>query len=123
MRRGERGKMEIKDIPYGHRNAVKRQPDDKGDRKVRQEIELANMTGDCIINVGNGYYRPDPEDPQDVMEFNEYLAKDRSRERSLRHKRHAMMQAFLRREQDGIQVDDPGEAGEPERPYPGRESE
>ena len=48
-------------ITYGHRNAVKRPnkllvDHEKIDRELRKLIEKANHNGDCIINVGNGYY-------------------------------------------------------------------
>ena len=106
--------MRIDQIPYGHENAVRRPQNASEDRKLREDIEMANQTGDCIINVGEGYYRPIPGDSIDDKELNEYLAKERSRKRSIRKKRHAMMAAYSRREQDGICIEDTGETGEPE---------
>lgn len=43
-------------ITFGRENAVKRLA--KIDRLLRGMVEKANNHGDCIINVGNGYYRP-----------------------------------------------------------------
>lgn len=98
---GEKGgPMRVDEIPYGHENAVKRPRDPAQDRIFRSEIETANQNGDCIINVGEGYYRPVPGDETDEAELNEYLAKESSRERSIRKKRHAMMRAFWKREQE-----------------------
>ena len=51
------------------------------DRRFRKKIEIANNEGDCIINVGNGYYRPVPGDEIDEKELNEYLAKELHRAR------------------------------------------
>ncbi|MCA5960437.1 hypothetical protein LC724_08260 [Blautia sp. RD014234] len=52
-------------IISGHKNTVSR-PDlnlpgnESIDRQLRILVEEANHNGDCIINVGNGYYRPIP---------------------------------------------------------------
>lgn len=78
-------------IPIGHKSAVKRIGDD---RKFRAEIEEANKNGDCIINVGNGYYRPNPKDPIDCAEFEEYCNKELSRARTIQFKRLMMKKAF-----------------------------
>ena len=78
-------------IPTGHKNAVKRIGDD---RKFRQEIEEANRNGDCIINVGDGYYRVDPNDPIDCAEFEEYCNKELSRARAIQFKRLMMKKSF-----------------------------
>lgn len=78
-------------IHIGHRFAVKREGDD---RQFRAEIEAANRNGDCIINVGNGYYRPNPNDPIDCAEFEEYCNKELSRARAIQFKRLMMKKAF-----------------------------
>lgn len=64
-------------ITYGHRNAVKRPNKllvghEKIDRELRKLIEKANHNGDCIINVGNGYYRPVKSDLIDDFEYKQY---------------------------------------------------
>jgi len=62
-------------------------------------VEDANNKGDCIINVGRGYYRPLPNDPVDVKEFHEYLSKELSRARRILKKRLAMKMAFEKRKE------------------------
>ena len=57
-------------------------------------MEEANHNGDCIINVGNGYYRPIPGDPVDELEFKEYVSKDGSRAGKLWDKIYSMRTAF-----------------------------
>lgn len=81
-------------IPNGHANPLQR-PSDRGvDRALRKMIEDANSKGDCIINVGSGYYRPLPGNPVDVKEFHEYMKKDLSRARRVLKKRLAMKRTF-----------------------------
>ena len=81
------------------------------DRRFRKKIEIANNEGDCIINVGNGYYRPVPGDEIDEKELNEYLAKELHRARVIQKKRLAMKMAFERWREIGIQVGDTGAVG------------
>ena len=81
-------------IPDGHRRAMQRPSNQYVDRQLRKLIERANNNGDCIINVGNGIYRPIPGDPVDEKEFNEYLNKDRSRASSLIVKGAVMLHTF-----------------------------
>ena len=59
-------------IPDGHKNAIQRPWNRVVDRCLRGMIEKANNNGDCIINVGNGIYRPIPGDPVDEKELDEY---------------------------------------------------
>lgn len=72
------------------------------DRWLRKKIEIANNNGDCIINVGNGYYRPVPGDAIDEMELKEYLAGELSRARSILKKRLSMKMTFERWREVGI---------------------
>lgn len=81
-------------IPDGHRNAIQRPWNRSVDRVLRSMIERENNNGDCIINVGNGIYRPIPGDPVDEKELNEYLAKERHRARSIQIKRLSMKKTF-----------------------------
>lgn len=98
-------------IPDGHRNAMPR-PTDKGvDRMLRKMIENANKNGDCIINTGNGYYRPIPQDPTDEAEWNAYLAKELSRARSVLLKREKMKKAYKKRIENGILASYQGKIG------------
>lgn len=84
-------------IPTGHRDPLPRPGNARIDRELRKLIEIANKTGDCIINVGNGYYRVDPFDVVDMKELHEYLAMERSRAREINHKRRAMLQYVKKR--------------------------
>lgn len=81
-------------IPDGHRNAIQRPYDRVVDRSFRSMIEKANREGDCIINVGDGVYRPVPGDPVDEKEFHEYLNKELHRARAILVKRLSMKRTF-----------------------------
>lgn len=91
----------LNDIPYGHREPLQRPADPIEDRALRRSIEFANNQGDCVINVGEGYYRPVPGDMVDEKELNEYLAKELHRARAILAKRLAMKNAFERRREFG----------------------
>lgn len=86
-------------ISSGHKNPVIR-PDlgvpgnDQIDRALRVLVEQANHNGDCIINIGRGYYRPIPGNPDDELELKEYFKKDESRIKKLIDKGSAMEQTF-----------------------------
>lgn len=86
----------IIDIPYGHKNKLQRPFDSYEDRVLRKQIAKANNEGDCIINVGSGYYRPIPGDEIDEKEFKEYLEKELSRARATLKKRLSMKMTFER---------------------------
>ena len=101
----------INDIPYGHKKPMQRPANALEDRSLRRKIEVANNEGDCIINVGNGYYRPVPGDEIDEKELNEYLAQELHRARVIQKKRLAMKMAFERWREIGIQVGDTGAVG------------
>lgn len=62
-------------IPNGHTNPLRRPSNSYTDRVLRRMVEDANNKGDCIINVGSGYYRPLPNDEVDEKELHEYLNK------------------------------------------------
>ncbi len=81
-------------ISDGHKNAIQRPWDRVVDRCLRTMIEKANNNGDCIINVGNGIYRPIPGDPVDEKELNEYLNKELHRARAIQLKRLCMKKTF-----------------------------
>ena len=86
-------------IPDGHANPLQRPSDKCTDRCLRRMVEDANNNGDCIINVGGGYYRPLPNDVVDEKELHEYLAKELSRARNIQRKRLAMRIAFEKRKE------------------------
>lgn len=102
--------MEINSIPYGHENAMQRPSNPIEDRTLRKNIEIANNNGDCIINVGNGYYRPIAGDLTDESELNEYLAKELSRARAIQIKRLSMKMTFERWREVGILTDNTRQA-------------
>ena len=56
------------------------------DRALRELVELANRNGDCIINAGDGYFRPIPGNTIDEYYFHEYLVKEKSRVKELEKK-------------------------------------
>ena len=56
------------------------------DRALRELVEKANRNGDCIINAGDGYFRPIPGNALDEYYFHEYLGKERSRVKELKNK-------------------------------------
>jgi len=85
-------------IGTGAYYAVTRPKDPRVDRQLRRLVADANMSGDCIINDGSGYFRPGEED--DVA-FEEYIAKERHRAREILRKTSRMQQVFDRRYQDG----------------------
>lgn len=93
-------------ITSGHKNTVSR-PDlslpgnESIDRQLRILVEEANHNGDCIINVGNGYYRPIPGDPVDELEFKEYTSKDDSRAGKLWDKIYSMKTTFSNWRKEG----------------------
>lgn len=87
-------------ISDGHENPLRRPSDDYTDRALRRMVEDANNKGDCIINVGRGYYRPLPNDPVDVKEFHEYMNKEQHHIRSMQTKCFSMVLAFNRKRQE-----------------------
>lgn len=84
-------------IPDGHAHAMARPWNKVVDRSLRRLIEKANNNGDCIINVGEGIYRPVPGDPVDEKELKQYLAKELHRARAIQLKRLCMITAFGRK--------------------------
>ncbi|MGN0362616.1 MAG: hypothetical protein ACI4ET_07225 [Bilifractor sp.] len=78
--------MQIIDyIPVGHTHAVSRKwlaaitgiPD----RQVRDMIHEAKRDT-VILNLGDGYYRPDISDPVDVYELHKYVNQETARIKS-----------------------------------------
>ena len=92
-------------IPFGHEEPAKRPHNSCADRKLRDDIEYANKHGDCIINVGNGYYRPCPGDLTDEHEFNEYIAQGYHRIREQQTKLFNMQLTFRDWSENGVKKD------------------
>lgn len=83
-------------IGTGVAYAVRRPREPKVDRRLRQMIAEANMSGDCIINDGSGYFRPGEDDD---IAFEAYIAAERSRAREILRKTSRMQQVYDRRYQ------------------------
>lgn len=81
-------------IGEGPKRAIRRPKNQRIDRALRKLISEANSTGDCIINDGNGYYRPGEDDD---IAFEEYIAKERHRAHEILRKVSRMEKAFDRR--------------------------
>ncbi|MGO5051446.1 hypothetical protein ACTQ6A_02845 [Lachnospiraceae bacterium LCP25S3_G4] len=78
-------------IPVGHENAIDRKEIARrtglSDRKNRALIEEAWIKENvAIINIGNGYYIVDQNDPYDVRELMQYLGLEGSRRASISKK-------------------------------------
>lgn len=93
-------------IQTGHRNALARPTDKGADRALRRMIEAANMRGDCIINSGEGYYRPDPSDEIDKALFRIYLENEKCRATSIWEKRRCMIDTFEKMRANEISIND-----------------
>ena len=83
-------------IGTGAAYAVKRPKNARVDRQLRKLISDANMSGDCVINSGNGYFRPGEDDD---IAAEEYFAKERHRAREILRKVRRMEEEFNRRYQ------------------------
>lgn len=73
-------------IPVGHNNAVSREYLSRvtgmNDRAVRAAIHEARRDT-VILNVGGGYYRPDPNDTEDRHEVLRYTRQETARLKSI----------------------------------------
>lgn len=83
-------------IGIGAARAIARPKDAKVDRQLRKLIADANLSGDCIINDGSGYFRPGEDDD---IAFETYIAAERSRAREILRKTSRMQQVYDRRYQ------------------------
>ena len=81
-------------IGTGRDRALRRPTNARLDRQLRRLIADANQTGDCIINTGDGYFRPG-EDDEDAFEG--YIAQERHRAREILRKARRMEETFNRR--------------------------
>lgn len=75
-------------IGTGRDRAMKR-PKGSADRHLRDLISKANLSGDCIINIGDGYFRPDENDGPALRQ---YLSMERHRASEI-SKKALMMEA------------------------------
>lgn len=96
MARNEYAEFLFDRIPTGSEHALRRPADSRTDRQLRRLIQDANMSGDCIINTGAGYFRPGEDDD---MLFEDYYESERSRAREILKKTSRMRETFDRRYQ------------------------
>lgn len=78
-------------IKVGKKNALKV---DNRNIHFRNLVANANLNGDCIINIGNGYYRPGPED-EDELKY--YLYREMHRAEAIEDKVQSMREAYYGR--------------------------
>lgn len=83
-------------IPVGRKNAIKLEGRDN--RRIRREINKANIRGEIIINNGYGYFKPDLNDKGDEAELNHYLASELHRAREILYKRQRIKEAMSKKE-------------------------
>lgn len=76
---------------------MKRPKNPSVDRAFRQLIAEANKKGDCIINNGTGYYRPDADNEIDEYAYRLYRSKELARARDILNKIESMDKAFYGR--------------------------
>lgn len=81
-------------IGTGSNRAMKRPKNPAVDRHFRRLIEEANNSGDCIINVGTGYFRPEKEDEPDL---DHYLNAELQRADKITDKVYAMKESYYGR--------------------------
>lgn len=60
----------------------------------RELVAEANRNGDCIINNGEGYYRPGPDDEK---ELDRYLFRELRRAKAINEKVDAMRESYYGR--------------------------
>lgn len=90
-------------------HAVKRPKDKNIDRKLRDLVEQAQLNGELIINVGdgNGYWKADPHNPEDMMAYRHYINGKKSRVRKHARSIRAMEQTVGNSDQlDLFDLDD-----------------
>ena len=63
----------------------------------RRMVQYANQNGDCIINVGGGYFRPIPGKDDEDADY--YFARELHRAREILYKRKRMREAYENRKE------------------------
>lgn len=79
-------------IPTGKANAIK--ISNRDNREFRRLVAEANKSGDCIINNGGGYFRPGPDDKD---ELDHYLWSELHRAQEIEDKAYSMKEAYYGR--------------------------
>lgn len=75
---------------------LKRPASSRVDRAFRRRVEEANLRGDCIINIGEGYFRPSPDNVEGRVAYEFYRARELKKARAIVKKIIAMDEAFER---------------------------
>ena len=78
-----------------HSRPVKRPASQRVDRAFRRRVEEANLHGDCIINIGEGYFRPSPDDDEGLFAYGLYRARELKKAKAIIEKISAMDKAFI----------------------------
>lgn len=81
-------------IPFGSKEPLYMENNNITFRKMVAE---ANKNGDCIINVGRGYYRPIPGKDDEDVDY--YFARELHRAREILYKRKKMREAYENRKE------------------------
>lgn len=76
-------------IPYGAEDPLVVANNNNIFRKM---VADANKNGDCIINVGKGYFRPIPG--VDDSDFDYYMSREHHRATEILYKRKRMKEAY-----------------------------
>lgn len=63
----------------------------------KKMVQYANQNGDCIINVGGGYFRPIPGKDDEDADY--YFARELHRAREILYKRKRMREAYENRKE------------------------
>ena len=91
-RRKSHAQMLFDRIRTGRENALK--TDRRSDREFRRLVAKANKEGDCIINNGYGYFRPGPDDAEEV---DHYIWAELHRADEIRDKADAIRESYYGR--------------------------
>ena len=89
--RKSRAEILFDSIQTGRENALKVH---NSFYEFRKLVAEANKGGDCIINTGSGYYRPGPDD-EDELKY--YLYREMHRATEITDKVDAMREAYCGR--------------------------
>ena len=87
-----RASAAFKSIGIGRENAYT--PPKSIEKEFSNLVDVQNVKGDVIINLGEGYYRPNPLSNKGDEEFNAYLAQEYERADAIVNKCIAMRNTY-----------------------------
>ena len=87
-----RASTAFKSIGIGRENAYT--PPKSIEKEFSDLVDIQNSKGDVIINLGNGYYRPNPLSNPGDEEFNAYIAQEYERANAIIDKCNAMRNTY-----------------------------